>query len=527
MGDIYVGINNTPKRVKALWIGVNNVPKKIKNAWIGVNNVAKIIYTSIDKATVTHVDNNGTVYWTAVADAAYYRVRKYSSSSSATSVKTTETHLTLQSISTNIIAVAVLTYDANGNYSISDQYPISWVRVTFNGNGGTSSLSYSDIISGNTLDSLPYATKDDYVFDGWYTKASGGTKITLSTVFSSNTTVYAHYTESVLYWIVTFNANGGSCSVTSRDVVRGSAVGTLPSATYDGYNFSGWYVNGSIINSRFIPTSDCTAVARWSLILQESRITSVDHEGYVYFESATGASYYRVRKYQNGSWATSVKTYDTYLKLQSIGTSVTKLAVISYDDYGNYLTSDEYNISWVKITFNGNGGTPSTSYYNRITSNDYYYPMTEEVGELPTATRSGYIFDGWWTGTSSYSSRVYPTAKYSSDITVYAHWKNLTPPTINSASRSSKTVTWTRPSWATKVALFKSGNSGSTAQDRSIIYSSNGHKLSTSETVDNYTSALLTGTSFTFKGSSYMYEVCVVAWDDDGNHAVTWMNTTA
>lgn len=40
---------------------------------------------------------------------------------------------------------------------------------------------------------------------------------------------------------VTFNANGGSCSTTSREVAAGSKIGTLPTPTRSGYTFVGWY----------------------------------------------------------------------------------------------------------------------------------------------------------------------------------------------------------------------------------------------------------------------------------------------
>ena len=33
-----------------------------------------------------------------------------------------------------------------------------------------------------------------YTFDGWYTETVGGTKVTTSTVFTGDTTVYAHWT---------------------------------------------------------------------------------------------------------------------------------------------------------------------------------------------------------------------------------------------------------------------------------------------------------------------------------------------
>ena len=66
--------------------------------------------------------------------------------------------------------------------------------IIFNGNGGTPSVTSITTID-QKLPELPTATHSGrYSFDGWYTAASGGTKITTATVFYENTTVYAHWT---------------------------------------------------------------------------------------------------------------------------------------------------------------------------------------------------------------------------------------------------------------------------------------------------------------------------------------------
>ena len=66
--------------------------------------------------------------------------------------------------------------------------------ITFNGNGGTPSVTSMTTID-QKLPELPTATHSGrYSFDGWYSAASGGTKITTATVFYENTTVYAHWT---------------------------------------------------------------------------------------------------------------------------------------------------------------------------------------------------------------------------------------------------------------------------------------------------------------------------------------------
>lgn len=46
-----------------------------------------------------------------------------------------------------------------------------------------------------TAGTLATPTRTDYTFDGWYTAATGGTKVTSSSTVSSNVTLYAHWTK--------------------------------------------------------------------------------------------------------------------------------------------------------------------------------------------------------------------------------------------------------------------------------------------------------------------------------------------
>lgn len=68
--------------------------------------------------------------------------------------------------------------------------------VTFNANGGSCSTASKSVKYGNTYGELPGPTRTGYTFDGWYTSATGGTKITSSTkvTATSNHTLYAQWT---------------------------------------------------------------------------------------------------------------------------------------------------------------------------------------------------------------------------------------------------------------------------------------------------------------------------------------------
>lgn len=72
------------------------------------------------------------------------------------------------------------------------------------------------------------------------------------------------------------------------------------------------------------------------------------------------------------------------------------------------------------VNFNANGGSVSTT-YKQVTAGETY-------GDLPTPTRSGYTFDGWYTATNGGTKITSSTTvDLSSDqITLYAHWSSST-----------------------------------------------------------------------------------------------------
>ncbi len=67
--------------------------------------------------------------------------------------------------------------------------------VTLNPNGGYCSSSSIYVTYNSTYGSLPTPNRTNYTFDGWYTSAYGGSRVTSNTVYkyTSNTTLYAHW----------------------------------------------------------------------------------------------------------------------------------------------------------------------------------------------------------------------------------------------------------------------------------------------------------------------------------------------
>lgn len=144
--------------------------------------------------------------------------------------------------------------------------------------------------------------------------------------------------------IVTYDANGGTISPTSKTVIYGNPYGTLATPTRTGYTFEGWYT------------------------------------------SASG------------------------------GTQVTSSTLVN--NASDHTLYAHWTISIFAITFNPNGGTVSTSEKSVAYGSPY--------GTLPTPTRAGYTFNGWFTAAEGGSEVTASTVlTESEDQTVYAHWSPL------------------------------------------------------------------------------------------------------
>lgn len=145
--------------------------------------------------------------------------------------------------------------------------------VTFDGNDGTPSVG-SMTTTKQKLTSLPDASRSKHSFNGWYTEKSGGTKITTDTVFSANTTVYAHWTHTgdnnppVTYYTLRFETGGGSAIPDVRETYNTRIDLTKYVPTRHGYTFVGWYSEQSLVNkvSDIYLTGDRTVYAGWRAV---------------------------------------------------------------------------------------------------------------------------------------------------------------------------------------------------------------------------------------------------------------------
>ena len=179
--------------------------------------------------------NSIDVSWTAVANADRYQIKlfrngqvvAYKFVDNATSYTlTTDDYVSMGQ--TRNYAVTVEAYSTTNNYT--EGAPSTSVAVTTNqsftitysyaGATGGNITTTSSFITGGTALTLPTPTRTGFVFTGWFTESTGGTKIGDggdSYSPSSTTTIHARWSANNN--TVTFNNNTGSGTMPSQSIV--------------------------------------------------------------------------------------------------------------------------------------------------------------------------------------------------------------------------------------------------------------------------------------------------------------------
>lgn len=118
--------------------------------------------------------------------------------------------------------------------------------LVYNANGGVVSTSYKEVSVGDTYGSLPTPTKSDATFSGWYTAATGGTRVSSSTVVSSSdvTVIYAHWDDSYSFTIRFVDPSGANTTV--EKTYSSTATNYFPSPSSLGWgSFASGYTFGN------------------------------------------------------------------------------------------------------------------------------------------------------------------------------------------------------------------------------------------------------------------------------------------
>ena len=319
-------------------------------------------------------------------------------------------------------------FDDNGNKLTTDtvisydiMYTAKWTKdkepevqkwsVTFNPNEGTFNnnpalqLITITVNDGKSIDTsnIPVVKRDGYDFAGWYTQANGGVLFEQSIKISSDRTLYAHWNKQMVQ--VTYNANGGTfsdgTSSKTSDIEKNATISNPPAPTRSNYTFNGWYTDQACtkaFNSSSKIASNITLYAKWTA----DKPASVTHkvtlnlQGGLFKNSGTN-SYINVKDnnvlgqipdvWKNGytfkGWNTKADGTGTSVSEETVISSLTKTDITIYAQW-------EKEKDYFTITFDAAGGNCSVTSLNIKKNNAVL------ANQIPTATKSGMTFSGWY-----------------------------------------------------------------------------------------------------------------------------------
>ena len=174
------------------------------------------------------------------------------------------------------------------------------------------------------VSTLPTPTLDYHTFDGWYTSASGGTQVTASTVFTSDTdvTIYAHWTQKPIKgWVTQSQIPAGAQIVQTSWSYRISTESE--SSSMDGWVANGdyWKQTGTgsaeyasfpsgeydTNNKYYKEMAHAPYTASESATNKREVVNSSSPTGYIYWHWAINGTYsptaHRVIAYKKGTYS--------------------------------------------------------------------------------------------------------------------------------------------------------------------------------------------------------------------------------
>lgn len=303
------------------------------------------------------------------------------------------------------------------------------------GRNGLSGFSFSVELSCGTnnvgVAALPTPTREGWAFAGWYTEAEGGTRITDTTTVGADpaTTLYAHWRSTT--YKVTFDPQRGTVDPTSKSVILDQSYGDLPEPTREGYDFVGWYIS-SASGEKVEPTTvvtreyDHTLYAHWTPktyaitysvtngVMKVAPVTGTFDESVSFSWSPDEQAGYEFPFKEAVVYAGTDRTGEVLANMTSGSTGYfTMTKTYHAAVFVDVIFEKKGREYWV--SFDGNGGTPSSGSI-KVTY-DGTYP------DLPTASRDGSTFGGWWTdATAGTQVQKGDKVTITEDQRLYAHW---------------------------------------------------------------------------------------------------------
>lgn len=212
---------------------------------------------NIPSGSITAIDTADYVFdgWFTIQD------RSYGTVQTATTLITKNRSISLAQIN------SAGTYGISGLPFVCAKYIGKELICIYNPNGGFCDRYFDRVRVEGVFPALPTATWDSDTTSRWYTLPTGGTEIHEGDTVTQTEdfTLYAHWNRTETC-TVTFNAGEGITSETQRIVNKGAVIGALPTATWTGHIFKGWFLSsggGTAITAAYVVNDDLYLYAQW------------------------------------------------------------------------------------------------------------------------------------------------------------------------------------------------------------------------------------------------------------------------
>ncbi len=328
------------------------------------------------------------------------------------------------------------TYSANASVTLYAKWTPNTYTVKYYLDGVEQTGLRQSCTYGTSYNYKPLPSKTGYTVSGWWSSnssASKGTQYTPGASFSNLTSTnggtvnrYA-YTDAKSYTVKYF-LDGTEQTSLRQTCTYGVSYNYKSLPTKTGYTVTGWWAGSSSSNKGM----QYTAGSSFSNLTATSGGTV---NRYAYSSPIT----YQVKFNGNGSTSGSMSNQSfTYNVSQNLSANAFKRSfTVTYNYNGN---GQSNSTATANATFDGwaKGSTGAKVYSDRqnvinLSSVNgavvnVYAKWIDASVTLPTPTRTGYIFSGWYTSSSSGTKVGSGGASYtpSANITLYAHWTPIT-----------------------------------------------------------------------------------------------------
>ena len=320
----------------------------------------------------------------------------------------------------NYAAGATYTMPA-GNVNLAAQW-IAIYNVTYNANGGSTSIASVQLAQNDSMTVGVAATRDGYTFGKWVAQSNEQFDPGASTSVQANRYVFTA-TWTAIARTVTYDINGGTGSAPAT--LTGRTIGQIitldsTSATKAGYIFGGWTINSVIYPagaSFTIGNGDVAPVALWN---PATYVISYNGNG------STGGTVPGSGTFTTGGSYTASTNTGTLAKT---GFTFVGWNTTANGDGTNYLegatnvtaTSDlilyaKYSAASYTVSYDLNGATSSQPSQSPV-----QFGSTFTVASA--ATQAGKTFTGWSDGANTYGGGSSYTMG-SANVILAATWAN-------------------------------------------------------------------------------------------------------